>query len=102
MNIQNELFPDDRYQPPITSAMAKQKFAPKAGTYLDRMLIVWREREGTAEEIAAICHQRYGGKTESYRKTKRVLKDRGCLQLVGIRECATSGYKAEVYRGIKP
>lgn len=97
---QNELFVDNRYQP-STSAMAKKKFAPKAGTYLSRMLTVWKEREGTAEEIAAVCHQRYGGKTESYRKTKRVLKDRGCLQLVDIRECATSGYKAEVYRGIK-
>ena len=49
MSIQNELFPDDRYQPPSTSAMAKKNFAPKAGTYLDRMLVVWREREGTAE-----------------------------------------------------
>ena len=101
MNRQSELFPDNRYSGINTSALAKQKFAPKAGTYLDRMLIVWREREGTAEEIALICHERYGGRTESYRKTKRVLKDRGCLQLVGVRECSTSGYKAEVYRGIK-
>lgn len=104
--MQNELFPDDRYRPPLsrnsdpaTSSAAAKTIAPKLGTLKQRAMFVWSRQAGTAEEIAAECVRQFGGRADSYRKRKAELVRDGLIRRVSVRRCMITGHESEVFEG---
>lgn len=88
--------PIARARDPETSKAAARETTPKLPLLQTRFASVF-DRPLTASEAAAICVQRFGGLSESYRKRASAAVACGQLTIVGVRACSVTGKAAQIY-----